>query len=574
MKSEEYSEEVQRKNWEEIRVNTRKVLKNLGKEPLLVSYANIFEANIVIGEPILATEIYESMSISNIKDLSPLLKLLDVDLPDVAKEVTRQIIISFIDDIKNQREKQCLLYTTALSSFLSYGIIHELIILQLVHVLLSEKTSTHKEFNINVLINLLLKSGKALQRVSKIPHDSIFEDLRSMLQSGQVPVSLTAKLEILFDLRRKNYKMYDEEALVDLPPFVPGESDNEVVFLLDDDSLKSPILNDSFRQVENYETLQKQFILLKEKVQTRLSSLSVPQSSQSVTVVHDMTQAKDVEFKKKIYLIMKSSLSGDEAAHKILKLRIPDDEKHKIVDILVNSELQERTFSKFYAILAERLCSNHRSWASAFEVIFAKFYLEMIDTIEPAKLRIMGKFWASLLSADFLGLEILKIIKLTENETTPPIRIFIKFLFQELVLKLGLKELKDRINEPFVKPSLLGLFPEEDLENMRYAINFFTAINLGVLTDDMRKKLTIIELDQEVSQQATEEELPEETESPAKIQEQEVRNERPSRYGPHRTSPRPGRRRSITPPRRRNHARNRARTPPRQGNAKRSRYKN
>ena len=36
------------------------------------------------------------------------------------------------------------------------------------------------------------------------------------------------------------------------------------------------------------------------------------------TKVEDLTASDDIEFKKKFYLILKSSLSGDEAAHKVL----------------------------------------------------------------------------------------------------------------------------------------------------------------------------------------------------------------------------------------------------------------
>lgn len=38
------------------------------------------------------------------------------------------------------------------------------------------------------------------------------------------------------------------------------------------------------------------------------------------------------------------------------------------------------------------------------------------------------------------------------------------------------------------------MFPlEGDAEHIRYSINFFTAIGLGLLTEDMRSRLTIIQ---------------------------------------------------------------------------------
>ena len=101
-------------------------------------------------------------------------------------------------------------------------------------------------------------------------------------------------------------------------------------------------------------------------------------------------------------------------------------------------------------------------------------------------------FFAYLFSVDCLPWEILTIIKLTENDTTSSSRIFIKELYacgrgvrcrlQKLSNQLGLKELNERFNNPELRRQILGMFPENNSNDVRFAINFYTSIGLGGLT--------------------------------------------------------------------------------------------
>lgn len=208
----------------------------------------------------------------------------------------------------------------------------------------------------------------------------------------------------------------------------------------------------------------------------------------------DLTSNEDLEFKKKVYLILKSSLSGDEAAHKLLQLRTEDKEKHKVVDIVVKSSVQEPTYSKFYGVLLERLCSTHGSWKQGLEKVLLENYVNS-NTFEPAQLRILGKLWGHVLASDYLGFEVFQHFKMNEDDSTPPTRIFLKFLFQEMVADLGIENLQERLSEEYIQPYLANLFPDDDADNIRYSINYFTSIGLGVLTKKMRERLQFLEKD-------------------------------------------------------------------------------
>lgn len=47
---------------------------------------------------------------------------------------------------------------------------------------------------------------------------------------------------------------------------------------------------------------------------------------------------------------------------------------------------------------------------------------------------------------------------------------------------LGLKELNARFQAPELRGELVGMFPRDNSNDVRFAINFYTSIGLGGLT--------------------------------------------------------------------------------------------
>lgn len=51
---------------------------------------------------------------------------------------------------------------------------------------------------------------------------------------------------------------------------------------------------------------------------------------------------------------------------------------------------------------------------------------------------------------------------------------------------MGLEKLNEKLNDPDLKEFFAGLFPKDHPKNTRFAINFFTSIGLGPLTEELR----------------------------------------------------------------------------------------
>lgn len=118
-----------------------------------------------------------------------------------------------------------------------------------------------------------------------------------------------------------------------------------------------------------------------------------------------------------------------------------------------------------------------------------KRYMLSVHRLETNKLRNTAKFFAHLLHKDAIPWSVLELFIISEASTTSASRIFIKIIFQELAEHMGMKHLYQRLHDPNLTPYLTGMFPHDNPKNIRFCINFFTAIGLGVLTADLRELL-------------------------------------------------------------------------------------
>ena len=63
------------------------------------------------------------------------------------------------------------------------------------------------------------------------------------------------------------------------------------------------------------------------------------------------------------------------------------------------------------------------------------------------------------------------------------------FLVQELSEHLGIRLLNERLTDPAMQDSYESIFPRDNPKNTRFAINFFTSIGLGGITENLREYL-------------------------------------------------------------------------------------
>jgi len=156
--------------------------------------------------------------------------------------------------------------------------------------------------------------------------------------------------------------------------------------------------------------------------------------------------------------------------------------------MLIDCCAMDKMFNRFFALQAQRLSQLQPIYQERFAELFDQQFAT-VHRLETNKLRNIGKFFAHLLYTDGIPWSILSQVRITEETTTSSSRIFIKVIFQELSEQWGIKKLAERLRDPEMEPFVGGLFPKDHPKNMRFSINFFTAIGLGVLTEDLRRCL-------------------------------------------------------------------------------------
>ncbi|CAB4256149.1 similar to Saccharomyces cerevisiae YGR278W CWC22 Spliceosome-associated protein that is required for pre-mRNA splicing [Maudiozyma barnettii] len=580
--SEEYrpSIEKQREEWSSIRKHITDVMENLHNRDALETYRRIFDVNIVTGKDILINTILTGKY--DPRRLALLASSINIDYTEFGQSLIDECVRRFIFYFKNVKYYECFRMMALLSQLYNYDAVHMVVILYALQSMSEEIENTkdkgRQEASMSLICRTLMNCGKKLLDSSEKIHNQLVDQLRQLLQDNRYLSSRTIyDIEQVLEVRQKQYTDVPEQELLEKPFGIEDDwSAHAVLVFIDPDFLSKPpnFKLGEFSATKRHDQDVETFNKIHETVERRIMKVEELRNEETETVVvHNMTDSEATDFKKKIYLTLKSSLSGDEAAHKLLKMRIPDSDKHCVADILERSMIQEATYSKFYGLVTEKLLGAHRIWKNAFLITFRN-RLDTLDDLEPNGLRNSGKFWGHLLSTDLLGFEVFNDIKMTEAGSTAQLRIFVKFLFQEIVFEIGINELSARLNEGYIQPYLKGMFPKEDPDDMRYAINYFTAINLGVLTESMRRELQILEEQAEEEEEEDEEEVEEEEEE----EEEDIPKEeisRKSRYEPHQSNQERSqqnhevskRRRSVTPPRRQaNNKRRRSVTPPRRRN--------
>lgn len=479
-----------------------------------------------------------------------LVSVLHSKLPQIGELVVARTIVHFRRSYQRREKATCMALVIFLGHLFHQGVVHELILLQLLTVLLDgggggggNSNAGPTEDSIQVAIQLLQITGYQLLQVTPAGVRAVTETLRAILHDGTaISKRVAYQIEAVLELRKQGFEVNNNGACC-YPPIADEldlvEADDQITLemSLDDDDLDPQEELNVFSFDPQYAEKEQMWNQIKAELlgegaddedddsdddedgegstddeqDEEVAAPVVEERALSVTntgdatkksalVVHqDMSEADLVHLRRTIYLTIMSSATFEECVHKLASIDIPPDAEHELVNMLLECCSQERTFLLYYGLVAARFCVLHQRWKQAFETAFVQQY-NTIHRLETNKLRNVAKLFAHLLYTDAIPWSVLSVIHLNETETTSSSRIFIKILMQEIAQSIGMAKLKERLQpQSSEQPGAdlanigdawnAGLFPRDNVRNTRYAINFFTSIGLGPLTDELREFL-------------------------------------------------------------------------------------
>jgi len=431
-----------------------------------------------------------------------LVAVVNTKFPELGELLLKRIILQLRRAFKRNDKQVLLAAAKFVAHLVNQQVAHEIISLELLTLLLEKPTDD----SVEVAVGFIKEVGSLLQDLSPQGLHSIFERFRGILHEGEIDKRVQFMIEGLFAVRKARFQGFPAI----MPELDLVEQEDQITHELSlDDDLDQETGLDIFKVDPNFIENEKKYEAVKKEILGDDSAGEVEdgekesgdededddeeeeedeEEREARMIIQDETETNLVNLRRTIYLTIMSSVDFEEAGHKLLKIKLEPGQEMELCVMLLECCSQERTYLRYYGLLGQRFCMINRVYQENFDDCFVKQY-SMIHRLETNKLRNVAKFFAHLLGTDALPWQALAYIRLTEEDTTSSSRIFIKILFQELSEHLGLRKLNERLTEPSMQDSFDGIFPKDNPKNTRFAINFFTSIGLGGLTDSLREYL-------------------------------------------------------------------------------------
>eukprot|EP01054_Gregarina_sp_Poly1_P003066 Gregarina_sp_Poly_1__3065@NODE_1861_length_3183_cov_48_838896_g1206_i0_p1_GENE_NODE_1861_length_3183_cov_48_838896_g1206_i0NODE_1861_length_3183_cov_48_838896_g1206_i0_p1_ORF_typecomplete_len901_score135_94MIF4G/PF02854_19/4_7e33MIF4G/PF02854_19/0_0061MA3/PF02847_17/3_9e03MA3/PF02847_17/7_1e27TFCD_C/PF12612_8/0_29TFCD_C/PF12612_8/3e03ParcG/PF10274_9/0_36MIF4G_like/PF09088_11/6_6e03MIF4G_like/PF09088_11/3_9_NODE_1861_length_3183_cov_48_838896_g1206_i04812961 len=513
--AEKNSEEFQKQYWEALRKSINGYVNKASTSNIPNLIEEMFNENLIRARGLVARAILRAQLASPgfTHVFAALLAVINSKLPEIGQLLITRLVLQFRRAYKRNDKIVCVACLKFIAHLVNQKVLAEVTALEICTLLLEKPTND----SVEVCCSFLQECGQVMSDSQPKAVNYIFERLRSILNEGEVDNRTQYTIEKLFDTRKKHF--------ADFPGVPPEldliEEDDQQTHTIDllNDSLKKQELLDIFQPVppDQFEMEEKKWkeiardILGQEssasdeagdassdssvdseaEAEERQKSLTAEEAVRGTQLtIMDCTEQDLINLRKTVYLCIMSSASFEECVHKLLKLHIPEGQEIEVCTMLIDCCSMERTFSRFFALQGERLCKLKEAFRDAFVTCFKRQYAS-IHRLETNKLRNIAKFFAHLFATDAIPWSCMEILVLTESATTAASRIFIKIIFQDLADELGLETLQQRLREEELQPYMsASLFPRDSVANIRFSINFFTAIGLGALADDLRACLS------------------------------------------------------------------------------------
>jgi pre-mRNA-splicing factor CWC22 len=534
----------QRTSWENLKRTINGTINRLSSSTIKPLIHDLFTyANLLRGRGILARSILRASQASpqyaNV--YAALAAVVNTKLPEVGELLLTRAILAFRRGYKTKDRNGVSSSLALLGHLFNQGMAQELLSLQILTVLLDGDPT---EDSVDVAVGYMCIVGRRLMEVSPAGVHAVMERFRGLLHEGSVGKRGSYRIESLLKIRKGGFADYPTiEEELDLV-----EREDQITFEigLDDEGLKKEEGLDVFRFDEEYDEKEKEWAVIRAEIlgddsdedgsgsesgsgnESSDEEKEIPdqelvesrkQDEKKTVVIQDLTETDLVHLRRTIYLTIMSSATFEECTHKLAKMDIPEGREHELINMIIECCSQERTFLRYYGLISGRFCLLHERWQDSFQEAFATQY-NTIHRLETNKLRNVAKLFGHLLHTDSISWSVLSVIHLNEDETTSSSRIFIKILIQEMAEAMGMGTLKTRFDTDNPDPDgelapadksttalvprgkfgdrpvpvstrewFKGMFPKDNARNTRYAINFFTSIGLGPLTDGMREFL-------------------------------------------------------------------------------------
>lgn len=492
------SPEYQRMTWDALKKSLNGLVNKVNTANIKHIVPELFKENLIRGRGLFCKSIMraQSASLSYTAIYAAMAAVVNSKLPSVIELLVHRLVLQFRKSKRRNDKKVCVSSTTFLAHLVNQQVVHEMLAAQILLVLLNNATDD----SVEIAVALTKEVGAHLEEMNSQIALAVFEQFRNILHEGDIEKRSQYMIEVLFQIRKEKYK--DHQGVKDDLDLV--EEEDQITHNTNlEDPVDAEAGLDVFKFDPEYEANEEAYAKIRgeilgegsdseeesgEEDEDESSEEGEEAAEERAMEIKDQTNTDLVNLRRTIYLKIMSSGQFEECVHKLMGMDLPAGRESELPSMIIECASQERTYNKFYGNIGERFCKLNRFWRELFEEQFAIYY-DTIHRYETNRLRIVAQFMGHLLANDGIKWDVLRHVKINEEDTTSSSRIFIKILFEELLAALGMKQLAARLKADELQPALTGIFPTDNPKNTRFSINYFTSIQLGVLTEGMREWL-------------------------------------------------------------------------------------
>lgn len=489
------SAEYQRLSWDALRKSITGIVNRVNVTNIKHIIPELFQENLIRGRGLFARSVMKAQaaSLPFTPVFAALVAIINTKLPQVGELVLTRLISQFRRAFKRNDKIVCHSTTTFIAHLVNQGVAHEIIALQILVLLLERPTDD----SIEIAVGFTREVGAYLAENSPKANATVFERFRAVLNEGNISQRVQYMIEVLMQVRKDKYK--------DNPIIAEGldlvEEDDQITHQIQlEEELQVQeglnIFKFDPKYVENeerYKAIKVEILGEDSEDEESGSEESSEEEEDEEAVeekagIEDRTETNLINLRRIIYLTIMNALNYEEAVHKLLKVQVQEGQEIEMCNMIIECCSQERSYSTFYGLIGERFCKLNRIWNECFEHAFGDYYTT-IHRYETNRLRNIARFFGHLIASDSVSWTAMECIKLTEEDTTSSSRIFIKIMMTEVTEAMGLKTIVERFKDPEVQAACRGMFPLDNPKDTRFAINYFTSIGLGAVTEEMREYL-------------------------------------------------------------------------------------
>ena len=498
--SDKSSHEYQRLSWEALKKSIHGLVNKINISNVALIVPLLFKENIVRGRGLLSRSILQAQAASPTFThvYAALVCIINSKLPNIGELILTRLVLQFRKGIKRNEKSVCLSSTRFMAQLVNQEVAHEVLALEILTLLLENATDD----SVEVAVGFLKEVGQKLTNVSPRALAAVFDRLRHILHEANISKRVKYMIEVMFQVRKDGFKD-NPPVLTDLDLVEDNDRVTHTMSIQEEGLVAQDLLN-VFKYDFDFEANEERYQAVKEEILGEVGDEGEGSDDESGT---DASQDSDEEeetksseaitdetgtnlsgLRRTIYLIIQSSLDHNECAHKMMKMQMKAGQEMELCHMILDCCAQQRTYEKYFGLLAQTFCRINTVYVRHFEQIFREAY-DTVHRLESNKLRNVSKMFAHLLFTEAISWEVMGHIRITQEDTTSSSRIFLKILFQELADYLGLGKLSLRLKDSTLQHAFAGIFPEDCPHKIRFAINFFTSIGLGALTDELRQNL-------------------------------------------------------------------------------------